>query len=56
MDLHTEFLGPVADQALNPTSRPGVEQNTREKSVCQMVKTAQYADLFEAGLGSTDRL
>ena len=49
--LHTQFLGPVADQALNPTSRPGVEQNTREKTVCQMVKTGRYADLFEAAWG-----
>jgi cytochrome c peroxidase len=50
--LHTEFLGPVADQALNPTSRPGVEQNTREKTVCQMVKTGGYADLFEEAWGT----
>jgi cytochrome c peroxidase len=42
----------VADQALNPTSRPGVEQNTREKSVCQLVKTGPYADLFEEAWGS----
>jgi cytochrome c peroxidase len=50
--LHTEFLGPVADQALNPTSRPGVEQNTREKTVCQLVKTGPYADLFEEAWGA----
>jgi cytochrome c peroxidase len=49
--LHTDFLGPVADQALNPTSRPGVEQNTREKTVCQMVKTAKYKDLYEDAWG-----
>jgi cytochrome c peroxidase len=48
---HVQFLGPVADQALNPTSRPGVEQNTREKSVCQMVKTAKYKDLYEEAWG-----
>ena len=48
---HVEFLGPVADQALNPTSRPGVEQNTREKSDCQIVKTAKYKDLFEQAWG-----
>jgi cytochrome c peroxidase len=47
-----EFLGPVAEQALNPTARPGNEQNTREKSVCQMVKTAKYKDLFEQAWGA----
>jgi cytochrome c peroxidase len=52
--IHTEFLGAVADQALNPTARPGVEQNTREKSVCQMVKTAKYNrdGLFEQAWGA----
>ena len=49
---HVEFLGPVADQALNPTSRPGVEQNTREKSDCQLVKTAKYKDRYEAAWGA----
>ena len=49
--MHIEFLGPVADQALNPTSRPGIEQNTREKSVCQTVETAKYKDLFEKAWG-----
>lgn len=48
---HVVFLGPTADQALNPTSRPGVEQNTREKSVCQMVKTGKYKDLYEKAWG-----
>jgi cytochrome c peroxidase len=48
---HVEFLGPVADQALNPTARPGVEQNTREKSDCQMVKTAKYKALYEQAWG-----
>jgi cytochrome c peroxidase len=49
--LYLEFLGPTADQALNPTDRPGVEQNTREKTVCQMVKTAKYKDLYEEAWG-----
>jgi cytochrome c peroxidase len=49
--VHTEFLGSVAEQALNPTARPGNEQNTREKSVCQMVKTAKYKALFEQAWG-----
>ncbi len=48
---HVEFLGPVADQALNPTARPGVEQNTREKSDCQIVKTAKYKDLYQQAWG-----
>lgn len=48
---HVAFLGPVADQALNPTARPGVEQNTREKSACQMVKTAKYKALYEQAWG-----
>ena len=41
----------VADQALNPTARPGVEQNTREKSDCQIVKTAKYKALYEQAWG-----
>jgi cytochrome c peroxidase len=44
---HTVHLGAVADQALNPTTRPGVEQNTRVKNVCNLVKTGPYADLYE---------
>lgn len=48
---HVQFLGPTADQALNPTDRPGVEQNTREKTVCQMVKTAKYKDLVKKAWG-----
>jgi len=48
---HVGFLGPVADQALNPTARPGVEQNTREKSDCQTVKTAKYKALYEQAWG-----
>ena len=45
--LHVEYLGATADQALNPTFRPGVEQNTREKTVCQLVKTGPYKYLYE---------
>ncbi|MFP2768685.1 cytochrome c peroxidase [Oceanisphaera sp. KMM 10153] len=45
------FLGPVADQALNPFPNP-VEQNIREKSVCQQVKKADYANLFTDAWGS----
>jgi cytochrome c peroxidase len=41
----------VADQALNPTSRPGVEQNTRVQNVCNLVKTGPYADLYEEAYG-----
>ena len=36
---------------LNPTARPGVEQNTREKSDCQIVKTAKYKALYEQAWG-----
>lgn len=49
--LHTEFLGPVADQALNPTSRPGVEQNTRVQVVCNLIRNGSYADLYEGAWG-----
>ena len=45
------FLGPVADQALNPFPNP-VEQNIREKAVCQQVKKAGYANLFTDAWGS----
>jgi cytochrome c peroxidase len=46
-----EHLGPTADQALNPFPND-VEQNIREKSVCQAVKTAKYKALYKAAYGS----
>lgn len=39
------FLGPTADQALNPFPK-GVEQNAGEKKVCTQVKTAKYKQLY----------
>lgn len=39
------YLGPTCDQALNPFPSK-VEQNIREKNVCQQVKTAKYKDLY----------
>ncbi|WP_159710863.1 cytochrome-c peroxidase [Geminicoccus flavidas] len=47
---YAEFLGPIADQALNPFPND-VEQNIREKNVCQRVKTAKYKDLYRQAYG-----
>jgi cytochrome c peroxidase len=47
---YLKYLGPVADQALNPFPND-VEQNIREKNVCQMVKTAKYKDLYQQAFG-----
>ncbi|WP_417617333.1 cytochrome-c peroxidase [Oceanisphaera sp.] len=44
------YLGPVADQALNPFTNP-VEQNTREKGVCRHVERGDYAHLFAKAWG-----
>jgi cytochrome c peroxidase len=44
-------LGPTADQALNPFTSGGGEQNIREKNVCQRVKTAHYKDLYNLAFG-----
>jgi cytochrome c peroxidase len=43
---YAKYLGPTADQALNPFPND-VEQNIREKNVCQRVKTAKYNNLYE---------
>jgi cytochrome c peroxidase len=43
---YEQYLGPTADQALNPFPND-VEQNSREKNVCQRVKTAKYKHLYE---------
>lgn len=48
--VYKKFLGPTADQALNPFPNT-VEQNIREKNVCQVVKTAKYKSLFNAAWG-----
>lgn len=48
-DLKTayeKYLGPVAEQALNPFPNP-VEQNIETQQVCQHVENAPYAKLFE---------
>jgi cytochrome c peroxidase len=45
-----KYLGPTADQALNPFPND-VEQNIREKNVCQRVKTAKYKDLYRQAYG-----
>ena len=44
------YLGPTADQALNPFPR-GVEQNAGEKYVCTQVKTAKYKGLYKRAYG-----
>ena len=48
--LQAGYLGPTADQALNPFPNT-VEQNIREKKVCQAVKTATYKKLFDEAYG-----
>jgi cytochrome c peroxidase len=45
-----QYLGPTADQALNPFPN-AVEQDIREKNVCQVVKTAKYKGLYEQAYG-----
>src|SRR3954454_337800 len=47
---YAAYLGPTADQALNPFPND-VEQNIREKNVCQRVKTAKYKDLYQQAYG-----
>ncbi|WP_051328628.1 cytochrome-c peroxidase [Geminicoccus roseus] len=47
---YRKYLGPIADQALNPFPND-VEQNIREKNVCQRVKTAKYKNLYRQAFG-----
>jgi cytochrome c peroxidase len=47
---YEEYLGPTADQALNPFPND-VEQNIRERRVCQVVKEATYKHLYEQAFG-----
>ena len=47
---YDQFLGPTADQALNPFPK-GVEQNAGEKKTCQQVKTAKYKKLYDDAYG-----
>ncbi|MCB1845853.1 MAG: hypothetical protein KDI04_00325 [Halieaceae bacterium] len=49
-EAYMAFLGPLADQALNPAQK-GVEQNAGEKKVCQRVKTAPYKALYKEAFG-----
>ncbi|WAK01532.1 cytochrome-c peroxidase [Methylobacter sp. YRD-M1] len=44
---YAKFLGPIADQALNPFTSP-VEHNISKKEVCEAVQTATYNDLYNA--------
>lgn len=44
------YLGPTADQALNPFPNP-VEQNIVEQGVCQHVASSKYAKLFQDAWG-----
>jgi cytochrome c peroxidase len=48
--VYAKFLGPTADQALNPFPR-GVEQNAGEKYVCTQVKAATYKGLYKKAYG-----
>jgi cytochrome c peroxidase len=43
---YQKYLGPTAEQALNPFPNP-VEQNIRAQHVCLRVMTAPYKDLYE---------
>jgi cytochrome c peroxidase len=47
---YQQYLGPTADQALNPFPND-VEQDIREQNVCQRVKTAKYKDLYDQAFG-----
>ena len=49
-DAYKDFLGPVAEQALNPFENPK-EQNTDRESVCKHVQKARYTELFEFAWG-----
>ena len=47
---YKSYLGPTADQALNPFPNP-VEQDIVAQGVCQNVASAKYAQLFEKAWG-----
>ena len=49
---YAEFLGPVADQALNPFGNP-VEQHIDPKIVCKRVEDSDYAELYEQAYGES---
>lgn len=47
---YSNYFGPTADQALNPMPNK-VEQNIERKLVCEHVKSAKYAKLYELAWG-----
>jgi len=47
---YKQYLGPTADQALNPFPND-VELDIREQNVCQRVKTAKYKNLYDQAFG-----
>lgn len=49
-DAYRVFLGPVADQALNPFPNT-VEQNLQRKQVCKRIQKSDYASLYEEAFG-----
>ncbi|MGJ0428086.1 cytochrome-c peroxidase [Methylobacter sp.] len=44
---YAKFLGPLADQALNPFPSP-IEHNISKQGVCEIVQSAAYKDLYNA--------
>jgi cytochrome c peroxidase len=47
---YKKYLGPTADQALNPFPND-VEQNIRERRVCKVVEEARYKHLYKQAFG-----
>jgi len=47
---YQKYLGPTADQALNPFPNPA-EENVREHNVCLEVSTSKYRGLYEQAYG-----
>ena len=50
--LYADFLGPLADQALNPFPSP-FEQNIPIQDVCKHVAKSEYAWLFKSAWGES---
>ncbi len=48
--IYEKFLGPTADQALNPFPNP-VEQNIEIQQVCKHVAASKYAAVFKGAWG-----
>lgn len=49
-DTYSIFLGPLADQALNPLSSDN-EQNISQRQVCKRIRKASYAHLYLEAFG-----